>query len=421
MQRCLRAVHRAAGRRCWSDGFRQMMQEEEVDCHLGRVPYYEGHPLVAVLFGWPGATEQTLRPYSELYDRMGVPSVMVLPWWREARVLTEGDLRVQRLFAELQVELCNLRTDLVLHFFSASHLQYLGACVYLGRRIMKGVVFDSGPVPALDNEMYQNATRTMRAAEVLAEQGTIAPVSPLRRSYTNAVRYYKEAAGGWTSRARELTAMEMVFAPQLFLRCENDPLLPENEFQQNLENQRDRKELKVWEVTWPGNRHCGHLEAHPEEYESVLRDFVMGIKDLPVEQLEVGRGAGAEWPPSLPTDEEMLHSYKWARPYLSPYHKEEVEREERMSGKRVLLDAQKRAVREGSTLYRYPDGSYRDTAPSLEETQMYIAENTPDMPAGVVDLRGRQDKIRTPINMEHGKLDVMPARYYITKRDLNKK
>ena len=227
MRRCLHAVTRkvAQQRRSWSDEFRHMVEEEEVNCKLGEVPYYEGHPLVAVMFGWPGATEEGMRPYSEVYDRMGVPSVMVIPTEKEYDDVLQGDLRVQRVFAELQVELCNLRSDILLHFFSTATQPYLGACVYLGRRVMKGAIFDSGPVPHVEHQQWENATRTARARKLLEEQGDAPKSGPLRTAMSSCMRWGKECAAGWEARSRELMQMELLFTPQLFLRSAEDPLL----------------------------------------------------------------------------------------------------------------------------------------------------------------------------------------------------
>ena len=70
------------------------------------------------------------------------------------------------------------------------------------------------------------------------------------------------------------------------------------EIDELIEYNREYKSMKVWEVTWPGNKHTCLLDNHAEEYENVLRDFINGIAPIKVEQLEVGRNAGSEWPPA---------------------------------------------------------------------------------------------------------------------------
>ena len=214
-------------RRHWSEEFRTIAQESELDLLLGNVPYYEGHPLVAVLFGWPGATAEGMRPYSEMYDRMGMPCVMLAPSWRECCVDDAADIRVMRLFAELQVELCNLRTELVLHFFSSTFLHFLGPCVYLGRRVTKGFVFDSCPTPRLeDHHDWYNADRVAAATKLLSGQGLIEEPGKLRRFYLTMRTWWRDKAEGFRMRAREKTSLEMMYAPQLYLKSEHDPLMP---------------------------------------------------------------------------------------------------------------------------------------------------------------------------------------------------
>eukprot|EP01059_Diplonema_ambulator_P012064 TRINITY_DN22199_c0_g1_i1.p1 TRINITY_DN22199_c0_g1~~TRINITY_DN22199_c0_g1_i1.p1 ORF type:complete len:430 (+),score=63.70 TRINITY_DN22199_c0_g1_i1:28-1290(+) len=416
MNRVLRRLPcaRSMGKRWWSEEFREMMTYPELNCKLGNVPYYEGHPLVAVLFGWPGATEEGMRPYGEMYDRMGVPCVMVIPTWKEVTNNDQADLRVQRVYAELQVELCNLRTDLVLHFFSTSFLQFLPPMVYLARRVTKGIIFDSCPTQR-GEDIYHSATRVSEAARLLRESGQIPGIGAARRAFATFRNLTHELVDGFVPKVREYTALEMMYAPQLYLRSEDDPLILKKDFSELLEYNRERKNMKVWEVTWPGNNHMNHLKDHAEEYEQVLRDFVGGIRTVPVEQLEVGRGAGAEWPPAVPTDEEMLHAYKWTRAYLSPYHEAEVQREEILKAKRETTETQRKAV--PGTQYRYPDGSVRPERATLEETEKYIEENTPEFPPGVLDLRGRAHLQRTPSNVEHEPGKLLPPRFKAIYKD----
>eukprot|EP01064_Diplonema_japonicum_P016508 TRINITY_DN24517_c0_g1_i1.p1 TRINITY_DN24517_c0_g1~~TRINITY_DN24517_c0_g1_i1.p1 ORF type:complete len:420 (+),score=72.71 TRINITY_DN24517_c0_g1_i1:34-1293(+) len=414
LTRCARKI----GRRYWSNEFREMMADPDIDCKLGEVPYYEGHPLVGVLFGWPGATAEGMKPYSEMYDRMGVPCVMVVPSWKEAYLDEAADLKMQRVYAELQVELCNLRTDLVLHFFSASFIQFLGPMVYLARRVTKGIVFDSCPTLRIEGESYYNANRISQAAEILEKNGEIPGVGIGPRQLATARQMFREWKGRFKTKAREMTALEMMFAPQLYLHSENDPMLQKKPFEELLEYQRERKNMKVWEVTWPGDNHMNHLKNHATEYEDVLRDFVDGIRTVPVEQLEVGRGAGAEWPPAVPTNEEMTHSHKWSRAYLSPYHEAEVKREEIMKKKRDEIQEQREQI-EGS-VFRYPDGQPRPDRASLEDTEKYIEENTPEFPVGVVDLRGRSHLQRTPANIETEQRAFLPPRHKTIYKDETK-
>eukprot|EP01063_Lacrimia_lanifica_P009241 TRINITY_DN16243_c0_g1_i1.p1 TRINITY_DN16243_c0_g1~~TRINITY_DN16243_c0_g1_i1.p1 ORF type:complete len:424 (+),score=161.45 TRINITY_DN16243_c0_g1_i1:106-1377(+) len=422
MRRLLRCAPQVArpGRRHWSNEFRDLMDHDLINCKLGAVPYYEGHPLVAVLFGWPGATAEGMRPYGEMYDRMGVPCVMVVPTWKEAWHDDSADLKVQRVFAELQVELCNLRTDLVLHFFSASFLQFLGPMVYLGRRVTKGYIFDSAPTQLVEGDRWYNAGRVSHAADLLGKQGLIPPVGAISQHTATFRAWLAEYIEGYRARVREMAALEMMFAPQLYFRSEFDPLIRPKEFDELIEYNRERKNMKVWEVVWPGDRHMGHLEAHGEEYEGTLRDFVNSIMPIRVEQLEVGRGAGAEWPPGVPTEEEMGAANKWTRAYLSPYHEDEIRREEQMKGKRKLLKEQKAAIAGGKTLFRYPDGTIRELPASQEETDKYIAENTRDFPPGVLDLSGRSHIQRTPENAENYRDQVLPPRHVVVHRDEDK-
>ncbi|KAJ9459138.1 hypothetical protein DIPPA_07964 [Diplonema papillatum] len=407
-------------RRRWSEEFRSILEEPEINCRLGNVPYYEGHPLVALLFGWPGATEEGMRQYSAIYDRMGVPSVLVLPSWREAHVDDAADMKVQRLFAELQVELCNLRTDLVLHYFSASFLQFLGPMVYLGRRVTKGIIFDSCPTQRHDFLPWYNANRVSRAAELLEEGGLIPGVGPIARKVATMRSFWREYRDAYRTRAREMSALEMMFAPQLYLHCKDDPLIQKKSFAELIEYQRERKNMKVWEVAWPGDRHMGHLQAHSEEYEMVVRDFVQGIQSVPIEQLEVGRNAGAEWPPAVPTDEEMLAAAKWTRAYLSPYHEQEIALEAQLRKKRERLVGEQRAISDGQPFFRYPDGSIKAEPTSLEETEKYIAENTPEFPVGVQDLRNRSHIQRTPTHLESNTFEVQPPRHQTIYVDQSK-
>ena len=179
-------------------------------------------------------------------------------------------------------------------------------------------------------------------------------------------------------------------------------------------------------------------QAEPEEYENVLRDFIHSIIPTKVEQLEVGRNAGAEWPPAyvhtqplhvpppppppphrIPSDEEQRYAYKWSRPYISKYYDSEVAREQQMEGKRLAAHSERVALPDGATQYRYPDGQVRDVPPPLEETAEYIQETTPEFPPGVMDLRDRSHKLRTPENTEVPRHAVLPTNYKVVQRDLN--
>ena len=211
--------------RAWTDDFRSIIEDPAIGCAVGNVPYYEGGPLVAVLFGWPGATEQSMKQYSRLYDNMGVPSVMVVPTWREATDVQTADIKIQRIMAELQVELCNLRTDLVLHFFSSTTFQFLGPMVYLGRRVTKGIIFDSCPVLSRENDSWYNASRHSNVAKYLAEKGIIKSVGILSQFMSTWRFLRRNVELYWQNNAREKTALEMMYAPQLYLRSADDPFM----------------------------------------------------------------------------------------------------------------------------------------------------------------------------------------------------
>eukprot|EP01062_Namystynia_karyoxenos_P059202 TRINITY_DN50643_c0_g1_i1.p1 TRINITY_DN50643_c0_g1~~TRINITY_DN50643_c0_g1_i1.p1 ORF type:complete len:460 (+),score=106.16 TRINITY_DN50643_c0_g1_i1:76-1455(+) len=407
-------------RRWWSEGFRRAMAESEIDCVTGAVPYWEGHPLTAVLFGWPGSTPGQLAPYMQLYDRMGVPCVALCPSLRESINVYRADLRASMLYAELQVELCNLRSDLLFHFFSTTFLQYLGGAVYFCRKLTKGIVFDSAPTMRIDRDFWHNCTRTTRALQAMVRSGVAPQRGPVSRAWVQGAEWLREVRDQHDLKIREMTSLEMMFAPQLYMYCEDDPLLPRKELQELIEYNRERKGMKVWEVVWPGDRHLGHLQAEPVDYETVLRDFVQSVAPLKVEQLEVGRNAGAEWPPAVPTDEEMRAAHKWSRPYISPYHEHEVTIERELEGKRSAAAAERAAIPEGQAAFRYPDGAVRPDPPELEDTAHWIAENTPELPHGVQDLSGRADVERPTVTVEQPVHRPAPIGWEGIPRDYNK-
>eukprot|EP01065_Artemidia_motanka_P008544 TRINITY_DN14300_c0_g1_i1.p1 TRINITY_DN14300_c0_g1~~TRINITY_DN14300_c0_g1_i1.p1 ORF type:complete len:450 (+),score=124.89 TRINITY_DN14300_c0_g1_i1:45-1352(+) len=403
-------------KRRWSEGFRSAMADDQIDCCVGSVPYWEGHPLVALLFGWPGSTAADLQPYMQLYDRMSVPCIAVPTSIRESLDQRIADRRSTNLFAELQVELCNLRSNLLLHFFSASYLQYIGPFVYFARRVTKGIVFDSGPTLRVDREFWRNSQRTRHAVEAMAASGVCEPLGALSSAYLSTVGAIREFRHRYELKVKEMASLEMMYAPQLYMHCRDDPMVSQKEFRELLEYNRERKNLPVWEVSWPGARHLGHLAAEPDDYESVLRDFVQTVSPLAVEQLEVGRNAGAEWPPSVPTDEEMTMAYKWGRPYLSPYHEDEVAREQVMQQKRLRARQQLAAVPESQAAFQYPDGEVRAEPPLLDDTSKWIAANKPELPPGVQDLSGRAEKLR-PTQTTETSAKVMPLSWKGVYRD----
>ena len=116
----------------------------------------------------------------------------------------------------------------------------------------------------------------------------------------------------------------------------------------------------------------------------------------------------------------MRHSLKLARPYLSEFHEEEVQRARRLKDRQVLLDEQKRAVAEGKAMYRYPDGTISQEPQDVADTKAYLDATHEEFPQGVVDLRGRQDKQRTPMNIEHGKFDVPPVQHVVVPKRLDR-
>lgn len=98
----------------------------------------------------------------------------------------------------------------------------------------------------------------------------------------------------------------------------------------------------------------------------------------------------------MPTDEEMRFAKKIVRPYISPYHEQEVQREKVMRIKRAQTEEERLSLPLGATQFRYPDGRVRGEPPPLHETAEFIEANTAEFPPGVKDLRGRSGKHRFP-------------------------
>ncbi|XP_058243247.1 uncharacterized protein si:dkey-5i3.5 isoform X1 [Hemibagrus wyckioides] len=259
-------------------------------CHLSKgITFYTDENMVnpavsgqpkplLLLLPWLGSRPQAQAKYCEIYLRTGFDVLVV-----ESNL---GHFLWPRWGLEYSAQLLQLleserfsKHPLVVHAFSVGGYMFAQLLVHVAKDTqryqglinrVRGQIYDSLVIGSLEH-MAIGVSKTLFPRFERLMKGTSLLYFHVFKRQT--VDYFNVCIDVFWNTA--------LTSPALYYFCDND-VMCDLEVTHNLMEHWKRRGITVTSKRWEESIHAGHLRAHPEEYLSILDQFLCSLNILPV-------------------------------------------------------------------------------------------------------------------------------------------
>ncbi|XP_017578284.1 uncharacterized protein si:dkey-5i3.5 isoform X1 [Pygocentrus nattereri] len=231
-----------------------------------------------LLLPWLGSRPQAQAKYCEMYLRTGFDVLVV-----ETEV---GRFLWPRWGLEYGTELLQLleserfsQRHLLVHAFSIGGYTFAQMLVHMAKDAqryqgvtsrIRGQIYDSLVMGSLER-MAIGVSRT-----VFPRVGSVVKGASLLYFHI-----FKRQTVDYFNMGIDAFWNTPVTAPALFFFCQNDALCDADSMEEMLEHWR-KQGITLMSKKWEESIHAGHLRAHPQEYVSILENFLYSLSMVPL-------------------------------------------------------------------------------------------------------------------------------------------
>ena len=252
---------------------------------------------LVILLPWLYATERAIKKYCDVYHQHNMDVLVVDVKLKHFVLPSKGRAAARSILSTLaQHDFMQKRQDIVIHSFSIGTYMYNVMLHEMAKQPEKyavfrdkirGLVFDSITIGSLDR-MSAGVSRRLRnpvgqfLLQKLINLYFFITKCCTVRAYSDLQYHFKYFP---------------LHIPSLFFYCKNDPMSCEDSIQQIIRLWRDGDEnfagnMVVHEKCWETSLHAGHLKQYPDEYVSILSEFLQSLR-LNQTDSEVGKTASS--------------------------------------------------------------------------------------------------------------------------------
>lgn len=262
----------------------------EIKSSLAPEPTTKGSTPLVVLLSWLMAREKYLEKYREIYLKRGFDVLTVKTRPDQFLFPTVGTQVVAQSLFDFLKNQVGLYPNVVVHGFSVGAYQFSefmvklqdglhskgsldGSCEIV-RKSIKGVIFDS----AVDVEgAPYGVAKSVAGNSKIADLIESSIRGYMKLCYPFATKHYEKASGVFCNTPLRCPALLLVSQDDKL----GNPLANERV--------RDRWQSLGIDVTWKcwdKSRHVAHLQNYPQEYRSIVNQFLSRINLIPNDATE---------------------------------------------------------------------------------------------------------------------------------------
>lgn len=240
-------------------------------------PLSQPKPLL-LLLPWLGSKPHALAKYCEIYLRTGF-DVLAVETEVERFLWPRWGLEYGGQLLELLESERFAQRPLLVHAFSIGGYTFAQILIHVAKDPLKyqgltsrikGQIYDSLVVGSLER-MAIGVSRNL-----FPRWGPVVKRASLLYFYM-----FKRQTVDYFNMGIDAFKKTPVPAPALFFFCNNDALCDPEALEEMLE-QWDKLGISVTSKKWVESIHAGHLRAHPQEYMSILKNFLNSLNMVPL-------------------------------------------------------------------------------------------------------------------------------------------
>ncbi|XP_066541849.1 transmembrane protein 53 isoform X2 [Hoplias malabaricus] len=234
-------------------------------------------PLLLML-PWLGSRPQNQAKYFDIYLRTGF-DVLVVETEVKLFLWPRWGLEYGSKLLELLESEEFSQRPLLVHAFSIGGYTFSHLLVHISREThrfqglmsrIKGQIYDSLVVGSLEHMAIGVSQNVFPRIEGIVKHASLLYFRIFKRQTVN---YFNMAIDAFLNTP--------VSAPALFFFCQNDVLCDPDALEEVLEHWR-KQGITLTSKKWEKSIHAGHLRAHPQEYLSILENFLYSVQVMPV-------------------------------------------------------------------------------------------------------------------------------------------